>query len=564
VSFKEDFLKKLNYTGQYEVVAGSEKDKRVCEALRGALEEEGVDAQLIPLPCMSWRAKVAFVEVEGLKIRAEPLPYTPSGDIEARAVFINTGLHESEWKNVEAEDKVVLLEWFKDNLDDVNWQYINAVLRGARAVVLFDPYPGRFRRIVITAERDYRYWPGAPPPIPALSIRREDGLKLIKKAREGRSFRVYSKTEVRHGATTYIIESKGEGVLVTAHYDRWFEGFTDDRAGLALLLLLCERLKDEVGYVIFGAEESGAPGYSPWYWTWGSRSYVSMLRSEDRLKEVMAVINLDVLGSYPLHISISSPDFLEAAKRVLGNVVKYSLDLPIFDSFSFSREGVPAATLHSMESLLKVYHTSADTLALANWHALENSYKVALKLIEAFLREGKRFLRYEALKGYLEGELSELTTELSEAEEVIDVVKTCELNEETARALRKVMFSAVYEGRYEDTFNPFSTHLLPCLLIKGDLKRIKEAKNLLRRGEFEQALRVLLKVPNYRVAPGEERVLPYLNLKDVLRAVKDLRELQRLLEESEEAARWSLILCVRSLKSALKGAVRGLGEGDYT
>ncbi|OYT61984.1 MAG: hypothetical protein B6U69_02575 [Thermofilum sp. ex4484_15] len=545
--FRDEVMALLNYVGKGEVIAGSERDREVAEKLRGFFESIGLETKLIPITCMSWSPRVSFVEIGNRELRAEALPYTPSGDVEGKLVFAGWGLYEREWRGVKAEDNIVLLEWFKDSLDDINWQYMNAVAKGAKAVIFFDPYPNRLRRIVITFERNYKWGPGAPPPIPALVIERSEGLRLVRRARRGVKVRVFSEVKLNHKATTHIVEAgRREGILLTAHYDRWFNGFTDNRLGVALVLALAKEFSDGVNYVIFGGEESGAPGYSPWYWIWGSRNYVSILKERGELDEILAVVNIDVVGSSPIRINASGPDLIEGVKEVLNynQTISYDLDSAIFDSFSFSKEGVPALTVNSLDQLLEIYHTDIDSEEIIIWTKVKEAYEVTRSILRSLIRKGSSILRYEAFRKYVEGELSYLKDKYQEAAKVIELIRGMSLDEEKARRLRRKLISVTYEGRYEETFLPFSTTFLPQLLIKEDLKKVEKAEALLKQGKLDKAIEVLRSIPDYRVIPGEERILPYVNLRGALSNAKAVC-LEHLLSEAkkaiEEAIKCSLV-----------------------
>ncbi len=543
--------------GPGDVVAGSRRDRELAEFLKGRFEELGLDSRLVPFSCTSWEERKAFVEVNGERVEAVALPYSPSGDVEAELVYVGCGFRPEDWQGVSAEGKVVLMEWFKEELDDVMWQYREAVIRGASAVVVFDAYPGVLRRIVIVVSEDYDWGPAAPPPVPVVAIKRGDGLRLAKLSGKAR-VRVYVETSVRHDATAFTVEADTGGeprILVTAHHDRWLAGFADDFLGVGLVLELAEELRELEGlrFISFSGEESGAPGYSAWYWLWGSRVYVERaLRARD-LEELVAVINFDMPARKPVQVCASGPDFLEPLIGLLGPSFEYAIDLPYFDSYSFTMAGIASMTFHSIDRYAEYYHTSEDLPHRVEWGAVVESLKAAKAVISELTRRGCSFMKYSALKEWITRELKKIEGLSEEARRLREAIERASIGELEARALRAALCKAVFEGRYIEVHKPFSSAYAPQLLAVKDVEALGKALKLAERGEWSGVEEVLASLPGYRVIPGEEEVLPSLDVTRIARLLAR-RKMLASLRELDHSRRVLADYIAKSLRQVLEGA----------
>jgi Predicted aminopeptidase, Iap family len=112
---------------------------------------------------MTWREKHAEVAVYRCMLKAVAMPYSPPGDVEAEVVHVGEAALPHEWEKFDLHGKIALVKFYH-KLDEAGWQYLEAVWRGAEAVVFYDRFPSRRRRMVITYSRDYRFTAGAPPP----------------------------------------------------------------------------------------------------------------------------------------------------------------------------------------------------------------------------------------------------------------------------------------------------------------------------------------------------------------------------------------------------------------
>jgi len=481
-----------------DAAAGSDEEREYLARVAAKLEEAGLRVEKFTFECMTWREKHAEVAVGGLRLRAAAMPYSPPGDVEAEVVHVGEAALPHEWEKFDLRGKIALVKFYH-KLDEASWQYLEAVWRGAEAVVFYDRFPSRRRRIVITYSRDYRFTAGAPPPVPAVSVSFEDGMRLLRAAREGKRVRVLVEAEVEHSSSSAVVYAGDlSGPVLGAHADKWLAGFTDDVLGVSLLLLLASELRDSAGYIVFGAEESGAPGYSPWYWLWGSRSFADHLERKGLLDEFGVLLNLDVLGGSRLRLSASGPDFKEGLASILGDV-EAGPDQVIFDSFSFTMKGVPAATFHTFPELWSVYHTDVDTPSLVDWESIGRAYESVLRAARAFIRERWGLMKYSALVDAIRERLEQVEF-LPEARLVLDRLAKLRVDsEEFARALRRALTRPVFRGHYETELVE-SEIVYPYLL--DVLDDYLSLRNALNTGDLRVVIRGLRRVP------GAEEMLP--------------------------------------------------------
>lgn len=347
-----------------EVITGTQREEQVVYEVKQFLEELRVDqVNIVPIPVLSWRDKACFLESRDIKIKCYVLPYSFSIDVEADVVF-GEYINDRMVFEDDVSGKIVIVPFPKDP-DDAKYVVLKVYENNAEATVFYDEKPGRYRRIVVNGASGFNFRKGLPPPIPAVSVRKEDILRIRKN--RVRRLRLYVVTEIMHESIGYNVEAIINGredhgeVLVTAHHDHWFTGFSDNLIGLDTILWVARKFRDKklrrtIRVVSFTAEECGALNYASWYWSWGSRRYISNRRKN--IDYIYAVINIDAVFSSNLKVS-SNPVFYRFLRRFF-NEQDIELDMPYFDSFMFTINGVPALTIHTFRELLPNYHTNLD------------------------------------------------------------------------------------------------------------------------------------------------------------------------------------------------------------
>ncbi len=466
------FLKQkiAEITAHGEAPPGTRPEQFLSAWLAEEFENLGLSVEVQKFTCASWLEKGVELLIDGKRVQAIAMPNSPSGYVEGELVHAGVG---SSLNLSKVEGKIALAGMVPEDPDFVASQYTALVEAGALGVVFYDFATDVFRRIVIGYWPSHSEGPYAPAPIPAVAIKRESALQLL--GNDNHHAQLSVKTEYLGDAeSSNVIALNGEpSMLLTAHYDRWLSGVADDAVGVALLLLLAGEMLDrrDVGFVAFGAEEYGAPGYSAWYWSWGSRKYVEFAERRGELDGIMAVVNLDLPVRKPLTISASGPEYRDAVRELLGPDKLYELDSAYFDSFSFSRVGVPALTIHSMWKYIEYYHSDKDTIRSIEWDAGKLARECASKIVKSLADKKLRFFKYESLRAELLELLKRASAFSEPPQQLLEVLNTLEPSEKLYRELRRRLIGVV-SGQISRP-KPLATVLVPQLLIVDDLEAVK-------------------------------------------------------------------------------------------
>ncbi len=390
-----------------EAVAGTEEARRLAEEAGRLLEEAtGVSVEQLKLPVATWRDEGGVVECGGLRVDARVLPQTLGGVAEGRLVEVHC-TQPTCFTHVSRGD--VVIARLPEDPDDVTTIYVNALEAGAEALIVYDRWPGRYRRIVVSGRWDYARLP-SPAPMPAVHVRLEDGLKLVKHC-IGSRVRLDSRASIRW-STGAILEARiGEGdreALVIAHYDHWLTGAGDNLAGVAALIRAARLLRSlslggvAVRLALLDAEEFGDPMLPAWYWAYGSRWYARMLNKTHLLDDIVLVVNLEMPVRRRLYAA-GTPEarglVASIARRLGVEVVEEEYETCYSDGYNFARLGAPSVTLYNIEDYLEWYHTDADLPTVVDLEAIEAAAKAAFEAIRRLAEDGLRALDY---RGYIE------------------------------------------------------------------------------------------------------------------------------------------------------------------
>ncbi len=494
-----------------EIITGSPEEKIVVEKIKEAMEDAGADEIIVaPVNVLYWRDIDCFIEVGEYKIKCYANPYTLSSDVSSKIVF-GSYYGDNIVFQENPRDKIVVIP-YTDDPDDIYFIIHKLLSLHVKGVILYDELPGRYRRIVVTGVNGFPFLYGSPPPIPVVSIRKEDYLKIIKSMK--REARIYVKSLVRdsigYNISALLYGKVEDEVHITAHHDHWFSGFSDNRLGVETLINILKHLagKNSLRYtyrmISFTAEESGAPGYSGWYWIWGSRKYLEEARIRGKLDNVLLDVNIDSIVTKPLRISYT-PLIHKLVNEFLvrGNIEYRSLGLnePIFDSFSYILNGIPAITFHTHEELKHNYHTNLDDGKEAPPQIDKYVAQILIKFIEFIDSRSHREIVEPNIGFFIEKEiilpkeswpleLRILIKKLSEVDRIDSLIDLkCFVKKMIKQFLKPV-------ANYRVS-GCFSVKIAPELLVANDIA-------FLEYGELHECL-------GDRIEPGEEKVLPSIN-----------------------------------------------------
>ena len=363
------------------------------------------------------------------------------------------------------------------------------------------------RKFVITGSKDYSYNMGAPPPIPVLHVKKSCAKYLIRHS--GEKIRIYTDTLIKE-STGVTLEGvipgrRDEYILLSTHHDHWFSGFHDNIIGMIFLAMVAKHIRNSnlersLLLASFTAEESGAPGFAGWYWTYGSRSYATDLIT--RGIEILAVVNVDMPGRNKICFS-GTPEMRVYADKIaerLGykELLKLEDDSPYMDSISFSTVGWPAASIHSLPYLQEIYHSDRDDIMAADWSVIMKTFEFYKELVRRLL-QGEKLPYIEGIKNMYDtyAGLNPPSEILSILYKIYRATKTC--GDRVVRLLYSRYYRAYMEV-YQESPTIIRTALLPQLLLLSDIR------------ELEKSLDDALNIPLRRYIIGYLEELPGISL----------------------------------------------------
>jgi len=515
-----------------EIVSGSRREEKIVKYILDKLQSYADEVKIHGFNATMWIDNGSQLYVKNKSkeelIKAAALPYTPRSLVEGNMVYVREfGIRESK---VDVEGKIVLTEWAKDP-DEAEHQYLEAIEHGALGLVLIDNYPSRLRRIVVKGTYGYSYNPSIPPPIPALGIRYEDGLKLRKMiSTDSVSVEIETNVKIDFEAEGKTVEAifngscEKEKILITAHHDHWFSGVSDDLLGVAFLLWEAEKLKRqkllrEVRIISFGAEECGAPYFTEWYWSYGSRWYVKNVALKYGLDTIYAIYNWDVVGKGEIVISASGFEYLKFLSKKVNHVF-LELDNPYFDSYSFSSLGLPSATINTIRNVMDIYHTDKDILENLDSNTIKEALTLSHKIIHNLISEKhvldasinvkvlEKILESEIRKGNIKPHVLMKYRNLMEKYDVRDL----------SMAITSELIKPIHEGDYRTSYSPLVQKFLPeYIYLRKCISHVRKILTTISEGFFDNVITILKNIPSEVIISGEEKVVPLIRVKPLMK-----------------------------------------------
>ncbi|MEM1638302.1 MAG: M28 family peptidase [Pyrobaculum sp.] len=326
-----------------DLVAGSPDERAFLNYIASILDVPYIWLQFSPVEVLYWRDRGSTLDVGGLRLDVLAMPYSKAGTYEGKLVGMDD----------DVEGNIAVSPFPKD-VNDAKYLLIQAARRGALAVVFYgEPQ----RRIVVTDELGFKY-DAAPPPIPAVSAPQAVEKAVGQKA----SLYIDIESKITYSYNVVAMNSFDDTPMISAHYDHWLWGASDNCGGveaaiMAFLDLVAEDRPIALG--LFTAEEGVGPHVPSLYWAWGSLAYFKRWRPK-------LLVNLDVIG-------VGSPKayvmpYLEEEAREVLPVERPRAD---FDSLNYEVKGLPAVTISSLDDVWPIYHSPLDdkvddaTVALA-------------------------------------------------------------------------------------------------------------------------------------------------------------------------------------------------------
>ncbi len=352
--------------------------------------------------CIDWQADGASLVVNNQPFAVQPSPYSPGGRFKAPLVTAGT---PAELAAVDAAGNIILLhgELTREQLMPKNFPFYNPDEHRRIIALLEEKQPAA---IISATSRNPELAGGQYPfpliedgdfNIPSVFMTADEGERLMQYAGQPAVLETNARRIPSTGGN--IIARKGDvrrRVVVCAHFDAKINtpGAIDNAAGVVVLLLLAELLRDYTGP--FGLELLAFNG-EDYYAASGEIDYLA--RHADRLGDIVLAINLDAVG----HVGHRTAYSLYGCSAELAGSIRTALaDQPEVvegdpwyqsDHSVFFQNGVPAVAITS-ESLPElcthITHTPQDRPEIVDCAKL---VRAAQLLASLFGQLAKRFSR---------------------------------------------------------------------------------------------------------------------------------------------------------------------------
>jgi Iap family predicted aminopeptidase len=378
--------------GQGFRMAGSAANRQAALYLHDEMTKIGIPAvTLEEFPVYGWSFREASLSVEDTLFSAIPYVSTPSTDpegIDAPLVYVGNGTSAC-YQGLSVRDKIVLIGLDYRKLPWPSLAALQAEQFGAAAAVIFNLNTyGQGNSGTALTQQD---WSNHAPSIPVINVSPNCGLTLAKAAASGRlpaKLRSLTEHDPAARACNVIGSIPGhffpdEYIIMSAHYDSYFQGFQDDALGVGVAMAVLKGIQDS-GYrpqrtlvlVLVDAEEFGVKGA----WDdWLTGSWNLLKERQGWSGRTVAAINLELmayrhsrtigtrandelvtfLGSYCAGYSIDPEAFADPEIDIYRGVTSWT------DEWSYSYHGIPTiGTKSDPEMIERYYHTQFDTEAL--------------------------------------------------------------------------------------------------------------------------------------------------------------------------------------------------------
>lgn len=360
---------------------------------------------------------------------------------------------------------------------------------------------------------------------PVLSISNRSAGELKRLLRDGAEVRVrFRSAPRRYEGISYNVVGTVRGeehphaaIYLTAHHDNWFYGANDNASSVACVLEAARALKERrprhtVRFVVFGAEESGAPvGEWPNYGLLGSYGYCRAHRRELEEGSVLAMINGEILGYSPRTWLQCTPELVPFVRGVVGDMGSYlqvsepSTNWTLSDHLCFATLGIPTAFLlpardqgtRRRSPYWNIYHTVGDNLEAISPVALESNARL-MALIVHRLDAGGASYSLENLVAAASRDLESIPNGRRLKQLLEEWRAECEQAVGEEGRGRALGFIRVVNRNIYAFDRPFGQKFE---MIAGRLARIRDAYHILKlEGDPERARAVLLTLPDFSVA----------------------------------------------------------------
>ncbi|MCQ2453994.1 MAG: M28 family peptidase [Clostridia bacterium] len=287
--------------------AGSDAEHRAAEFIAEEMRAIGLqDVELIPVTVDKWQFNGASLTIEGTDIDLMPVSYMLNGTsaegITAEIVDCGTGF-AYDYEDKDVAGKIVLIGVDQWNEAWIGQYIAEAYVQGAAAVVSYDiDGYGRWSDDVYQIQDVC-----CEDLMPTVIVTKAMGDTLINAIAEGHNqctLIVDSVMEIGTGVSYDVVgripgRSSEQQMIVSGHYDMYFEGFQDDCSAIACAMAIGKGIIDskvqpenDVLIIAHGAEEWGISG-TEFDWTRGAWELINTVHPEWAEKTI-ALFNFEL------------------------------------------------------------------------------------------------------------------------------------------------------------------------------------------------------------------------------------------------------------------------------
>jgi hypothetical protein len=377
--------------------AGSPAEAEAAQFIVQTMKDIGLQNVTVDkVPCDGWTFKGAsleYINVDGAVSKAVLGGYQTSivADREQCAIIWLGKGTAADYEGIDAEDKLVLIEYDSDNDWWINLPAYQAMLKGAKAVIAV-----RIMEDEIGDRISSNHVRG-PASAPVLAISSDDA-KAIREAIDVTGYedggvkqinvRLTADSQVTPKAYTSNVWGEIPGVsdeviYFAAHYDGYFHSFYDNAIGVGLMLDMAKAFiqsgyqpNKTIRFLATGAEEWGRTGTTADQMTGAYEQFTSVrpewTEKAAVLVNVAGAFPLDVMKSFDVSVPYEMQGFMEERITSFGDRAKITVTtdggLPgtAREDFVYNLLGIPTIANEGGEGDKKYFaglrHSSADTL----------------------------------------------------------------------------------------------------------------------------------------------------------------------------------------------------------
>ena len=290
--------------------AGSDAEHAAAGYIAQQMEAIGLEVEKVPVTVDRWQFNDASLTLAGTDIDIMPASYATSGTdedgISAPIVDVGDGT-AAAYEGKDVEGKIVLAgvdQWNEAWID----QYMHeADLHGAAAIVTYDTggyatYSDEMINMQDVCADDV---------MPCVSISASQYRQLAEAIEAGNDMAtliVDNEMQEEQGTSYNVVgrlkgRSDDQQIIVSGHYDVYFNGFQDDSCAVGLVLAMAKGMVDsgyqpenDILFIAHGAEEWGASG-TQFDWTTGAWEMINTAHPEWAGKTI-AMINFELPAFY--------------------------------------------------------------------------------------------------------------------------------------------------------------------------------------------------------------------------------------------------------------------------